>query len=797
MSVVAQFTPLKAPASAAANCLHCGAKALPESDFCCAGCKSVYALLAEEGLLQFYALGGGKDTPARDASPEAIARLDRKWLEPIVAEHEKIAAPHRVDLGIQGMHCSACVWLLEALFKRSGTGGTISVSPTEGLVTLYVTGEFPLVAFVDAVERCGYLFGSPSESKPKAADPILWRMGVCIALAMNAMILSLSFYTGLREGPTFRIFHAVEFGLACISVLVGGPVFFKSAWRALRQGALHLDVPIALGIVLAFTSSAINYARGRGGASYFDTLATFIALMLVGRFLQERVLAANRARVLSDNGLERILVRRREGDQAKLVPCTEVAAGDKLMLAARDVAVVDVRLLEGRARFSLDWIRGESDPVVYEAGDVVPAGACAAEDHALEVEALSAFSASPLPRLLRRSHDPTTEAARQSGFWSVLARYYVRTVLSLAVVAFFSWLFFTGDLDRALNVVTALLIVTCPCAFGIAVPLAYDLTQSRLRAEGFLIRSGRLLDRLVSVSDVVCDKTGTLTEGTLVWNNASAANDLAGRDRAALARLALASNHPKSQAVARGFEGQAVPADAASLVTREVVGKGVEGKLGDDVYRLGSPRFACPSANTSSTDLSFSRNGELLLVCEMAEKLRPDAATELHALKDAGLRTWILSGDTPEKALAVGKVCGIGAERTFGDVTPDDKAAFFRSRPDMRALFLGDGLNDGLAAQEAFCVGTPALDRPFMASRADFYVVTPGLAPIRKAFAWAKRLRRVVRRTFGIALAYNVVTVGLAAAGLMSPLVCAIIMPVSSLSTVLSTTFSLRANKEI
>lgn len=794
MSVAAPFTPLtRAPAR---ECLHCGAEPLPGSAFCCAGCEAVHELLAEEGLLQFYALGGGKNAPARDASPEVLARVDRKWLEPILQEHEKLSSPHRIDLGVQGLHCSACVWLFETLFKRMRAGGTITVSPTEGLVTLFVTREFPLVAFIDAIERCGYLFGAPTASEHTPSDPIVWRMGVSIALAMNAMILSLSFYTGLKEGPTFRIFHAVEFAIACVSVLVGGPVFFRSAWNALRQRVLHLDVPIALGILLAFASSTLNYVRDRGGASYFDTLATFIALMLVGRFLQERVLASNRARVLSDSGLERILVRRHDGARTNLVPCTDVREGDRLVLAARDVAVVDVRLVGERARFSLDWIRGESDPVVYEQGDIVPAGACAAEDHTLEVEALTAFAESPLPRLLRRSHDPTSESARRSGFWSTLAHYYVRAVLALGAVTFFAWMVATGDFDRSLNVVAAMLIVTCPCAFGIAAPLAYDLTQSRLRAEGFLIRSGRLLDRLVSVTDVVCDKTGTLTEGRLVWRNADVARGLPRRDQQALRSLALASSHPKSEAIARVFSQlDGVEAGPGGKV-REVVGKGVEGTFGDDVYRLGAGTWACAEGAQPTSDPYFSRNGEPILVCEMAEQLRPDAAKELRGLADAGLRTWILSGDAQEKASLVAKECGIAAERTIGNATPDDKASFFRERPNMRALFLGDGLNDGLAAQEAYCVGTPALDRPFMASRADFYVVTPGLAPIRKAFTWAKRLRRVVRRTFAVALAYNVITVSLAAAGLMSPLACAIIMPLSSLSTVLTTTFSLRKKKE-
>ena len=323
------------------TCLHCR---LPlatgcTSDFCCRGCEAVHALLEGAGLSRYYELGGGEGHPVAPAS------VDHKWLEPIAA---RLAAQPpgltRVTLDVQGLHCSACVWLLDEIFRRAPSSAGILVNPAVGSVELTIGPDFPLTRYVSDIEAFGYRFGPPLKANAdrSTSSDLLWRMGLCIAIAMNTMIFGFALYCGLAEGRVFRLFHALDFLLSLVSVLVGGTVFFRSAWQALRRRVLHLDLPIALGILLAFSSSTYTYVTRGGTTSYFDTINVFIALMLVGRFLQERVLAKNRAYLLASEGAEGLYTRRVDGPDVKLVRCMEVAEGDVLLIGHQDLVPVEI-----------------------------------------------------------------------------------------------------------------------------------------------------------------------------------------------------------------------------------------------------------------------------------------------------------------------------------------------------------------------------------------------------------------------------------------------------------------------
>lgn len=771
------------------QCLHCGS-AIPGAaragDFCCSGCEAVYTFLEKSGLEGYYDLRGEAGVPAIAAGDVADAHADRKWLEPIAGALVAKKTLARIELDVQGVHCSACVWLISELFGRANGGASIVVNPAAGRVDLTVDPSFDLRGFVETIERLGYRFGPPTDRSAKTDDDLVWRMGVCIAIAMNTMIFGVAFYCGLAGGPVYRLFQALSFGLSTVSVLVGGPVFFKSAWRALRSRALHLDLPIALGILLAYASSAHAYFARGGVTSFFDTIDVFIALMLVGRFLQERVVAKNRASILASSGAERLLTRRIDAKGAvALVRCVDVATGDRLLVARGDLVPVD-STTSTDASFSLDWISGESTPRTFHAGATVPAGAFSCGESAVIVTAESPFATSSLASLLRTTRTRDADAARATPFWSHLARVYVIAVLALAAIAFAGWMIATGDVLRALDVVTAVLIVTCPCAFGIATPLAYELAQAGLRRAGLFVRSAAFLDRAAVVRTVVFDKTGTLTTGALVVANTAALDALSKGDLSALFDMAARSAHPKSHAIVKAI-GALASLDPNARVT-EKAGRGLELVRGRHRYRLGSRAW---TRAIGEGDVTFTRDGVLVASFVTTEELRPDAAAELHALTKGGIEAWILSGDSTPRVERIAAKCGVPAARAIGEQRPEDKARFVVSIDHGDVLFLGDGINDALASDVATCSGTPAIDRPFMAARTDFYVVAPGLRPIRLAIAVAKKLARVVKTNLAIAVLYNVVTVGLALAGRMSPLACAVLMPLASLTTVLATTFAL------
>jgi Cu2+-exporting ATPase len=757
--------------------------------FCCTGCEAVYGLLHAEHLDGYYDLRGPRGVPVADRRAE---RRDAKWLEALVARVEQEQGAHaRVILDVQGLHCVACVWLLEKVFERVGGGDRIVVNPSVGRVELLVRPGFDLQRFVSDVEQYGYLFGPPLKGARAASSDLLWRMGLCAAIAMNSMIFAIAIYAGLDRGPLHTLFTTLNFGLGSLAVAVGGTVFFRSAWRATRAGVLHLDLPIALGIALAFAGSVHGYLVHRGGTAYFDTLDVFIAVMLLGRWLQERVIERNRAWLLASDGTEGLLARRVREGRAEIVRCGELQEHDLLLVAPGDLVPVDAVLAHASASFSLDWINGESRPRSYAAGDTVPAGAFLVDAEAQLLRAASSFEGSPLRELLRAPAGAEA-GARSSAWWQRLTKIYVASVLLVAAAGFLGWWTTTGDLSRALGVATSLLIVTCPCAFGIATPLAYEMVQSALRRRGLFIRRASFLDRARDVRHVVFDKTGTLSTGALALANPEVLDGLTQNARQALTDMVARSSHPKSSALREAL-GSAGEIDSTARVA-EHPGHGLETVSGGRRWRLGDPSWACSSGGRAPDlrfDVALSDDGRWVAGFRTTERLRKDAAREVRGLVDDGYDVSLLSGDAQGRVVAAAAACGITPDRAFGGRDPHAKARFLEEHDAAHTLFVGDGVNDTLALDHALVSGTPAVDRPFVPARADFFFVTPGLAPIRLALRSSRVLAQVVRFDLAIALVYNALTVGWALAGRMSPLACAVLMPSSSLTTIAATVAAL------
>jgi len=769
--------------------LHCGLPvgAGTPGDFCCSGCAAVYDLLRGEGLDRYYDLRGARGVPVADAR---AGRRDSKWLE-LLEERVRASEGHaRLTLDVQGLHCVGCVWLIDELFARVSGAGRIEVNPALGRVDMVIRTDFDLRGFVASVERFGYLFGPPVKAEGGASRDLLWRMGICAAVAMNSMIFAIPLYAGLASGSIFRLFTGLNFGLAAIAVAVGGPVFFRSAWRALRQRMLHLDLPIALGIALAFAGSVHSYLTHGSRSAYFDTLDIFITLMLLGRWLQERAVERNRAWLLASDGTEGLLTRRIRQGRVELVRCAEIAGGDGLLVAPGDLVPVEARLAGTAATFSLDWIVGESRPRLYRRGELVPAGAFAAGDEAAVLQATTPFAGSPLRELLRTPEREGPDGARMSVWFQRLARIYVVGVLAVAAGGFAAWWLATRDLSRAMSVTTAVLIVTCPCAFGIAAPLAYEMVQAGLRRAGLFVRRASFLDRAREVRRVVFDKTGTLTTGTLALANPDSLNTLSADERRALYDLVARSGHPKSAAVRLALDADGLRLDEAARV-QEQPGRGVQLVRDGKTWRLGEPAWVGRHAGDEDADLAFGVDGRAILALPTTEQLRPDASREVGALARDGYEVWILSGDAQSRVDSAALASGVELARAVGEQSPHDKARFLDRVDRDDTLFVGDGVNDALALDHAHVAGTPAVDRPYVPARADFFFVTPGLAPVRLALRSARALAQVVRFDLAIALVYNALAIGLALAGRMSPLLCAVLMPASSLTTIAATVVAL------
>jgi Cu2+-exporting ATPase len=752
--------------AAVTSCGHCGQTTTDGNQFCCLGCETVAALLRERGLTRYYALGGRTKVPASAPTPR-----DHLWLAPLLARLRS-GTTRQVVLDVQGLRCAACTWLLEETFRRMAGGRRILVDPGVGRIELHAEADFDLAGYVAEVERFGYVLGPPNKVPDREGDALLSRAGVAIAVAMNVMTFALAEYLGLSSGPLLAALRLLSVILAGVAVLVAAPPFLRGALDSLSRGVLSLDVPISLGILLASAAALHGYLT-TGEPRFADTLSVFVALMLVGRVIERRALGRARRQLLDVGDVPALFVRRIEDGAIRVVPASLLAAGDELVIAPGEVVPVDGTLLDEAAEISLDWISGESRPEPRMRAEIVPAGAFVQSRTGARLRALGAFDDSPLLALLRRA----PEGDGGTRFWDRVARLWAALVLAASAATLLGWGLLAGDWEGGMAATTAVLVVTCPCGIGIANPLAHELARATLRRVGLFVRTARALDRAADVESVVFDKTGTLTTGALRVAHAEAGPRSPSEHELAIAlALASGSSHPKAEAVRRHLDAR-TPRRADVRAT-ELVGRGVEGWSGGRRYAL----------ERSGEDTAFTVDGAPLLVFTFTEDLRADAVREVARLRDAGLAVSILSGDAPDRVLELGARLGVPAERCVGGASPEDKAAWLRARASERALFVGDGLNDTLAASAAFLSGTPAIDRPFLPSRTDFHFTAGGggggLSPIRELLSVGRRLRSVTRRNLGFAFAYNAVAIAIAASGAMHPWLAALLMPLSSLAVI-------------
>jgi Cu2+-exporting ATPase len=737
------------------------------------------------------------------------------WLESILGAAEARAEGPgssedelgSAQLDVQGVHCAGCVWLLNETFRRRPGAVAITVNPTLGQVQLsWRRRQFDVAGWVRAVEAFGYQFGPARKRTSRRGADLTLRLGICAALAVNGMLFSISFYFGLlpdAEG-VFRLFTWLSFALASAIVVIGGWPFFRTASASVRSGVLHLDVPIALGILLVYGSSILQMRSARGDIAYFDTLNTFIVLMLVGRWLQERVLERNRRFLLEDDGAEGLTARRIAGAGLETIPVAAIREGDRLLVAPGDLVPVDARLLDERAVVSTDWITGEATPRQIAAGERIGAGAFNAGRSAVALEAASDFADSPLIRLLRQPPPRPASRTERGSLWGRLARTWVVVVLALATTGFLVWL--PRGFDAALNVAVALLVVTCPCAIGIAIPLAYELVLARLRRGGFFVRDADLLDRLLHVRKVLFDKTGTLTLGRLELADPGALAGLSETARDVAYNLAVRSVHPVSVCLASAL-ARAACYDAAARV-EEVAGQGVEWRRADGRWRLGRADWAVELATAAGGEpldgvdgatpadwvgslapaaglaagAVLGRDGVAVARLELREILKADARRQVQDLVATGREVWLLSGDEPTRLAVVARSLGVPPERALGGLTPEQKAAAVERIDRRDTLYLGDGVNDSLAFERAYAAGTPAIDRPVLPGKSDFFLVGEGLGPVAQALAAARELRGVVGLLVALSWTYNVAVVALALAGKMAPVLAAVLMPASTLT---------------
>ncbi len=775
------------------RCRHCGSLS-HEADFCCAGCAYVHGLIHEQGLAAYYQI---KEQITVPADPSLLQPRDYAWLASAQGEAEAAAANHRyapeITLGVQGVSCAGCIWLIEKLFQQQPGAGRIDLNAQTGQLRMrWTRGEFDAPAFARRLQQFNYLLGpagSLAADEPESRA-LVRRIGLCTAFTMNVMLFTLPAYFGMARTAVYaHLFSTLSLGFATLSLLAGGGYFLSRAVRALRARVLHLDLPIALGIVGAYAGSFFGWIAGREEFVYFDFVSTFILLMLVGRWAQIVAIERNQRRLLRHQPAPPRLRVFGPAGRSTLVAPSQLGAGQKFAVGMGQTVPVEAKLETAVAAFSLAWINGESEPRIFRAGQRVPSGAQNIGCAEIRLTATQDWGDSLLAVLLR----PADRTGGRDRFLERVIQGYLIAIIGIALFSGLGWWLATRDALRAGAVVTAVLVVSCPCALGLAFPLADEIATIALRRRGVFVRATDFWPRLGQVRRLVFDKTGTLTLETPVLQNPAALAALDPEARAALYALVQDNPHPVSRCLHESLlaAGQVVSCLTPSAAGRreellETVGVGVA--LGP--WSLGQAGWQDDGPAGAATVLAHA--GREIARFRFSDTARSDAKPELAALKARGLELAILSGDQPDKVAKLAVELGLAASTAHGGLTPQAKADWLDGHAAEGALMLGDGANDSLAFDHALCRGTPVIHRGLLAAKADFYYLGRGIAGIRALFEVNDARRRTQAWLLGFMIVYNLLAVGLSVAGAMHPLLAAILMPLSSLATLALTGWGMR-----
>lgn len=803
MSIDALQAGAAAPAQVLVPCSHCGLD-VPrglvdesrERQFCCTGCETAFGILHTHGLAAYYGFAERREGPVRGSG-----RSYEEFDHPAFAELYVKSLPGgraRTELYLEGIHCASCVWLVERVpLLQSG----VLRSELDVRRALAVVEWDPSAVSLSAVARTLDALGYPphpfrgvarADMRRREDRAMLVRIGIAGAIAINVMLTSLALYAGEVNGMEARFeqfFRWMTFAITVPAFIWPGRVFFSGAWAALRTRTLHMDLPIAIALAAGLVRGAINTITGTGPI-YFDGLALLIFALLVGRFLQQRGqrLATDSAELL--HAIAPDTARIVEQDRLREVPASALLPGMILDVRAGESFAADGVLLDGRTTVNAALLTGESRPTRVETGGNVYAGTLNVEAP-VRVRVEQAGEQSRIARLLQQVEQSAARRAPIVLTANRLAGVFTAVVLVAAAAIFVvkSQL----NLPHALDDAIALLIVTCPCALALATPLAITVAVGRAAGNGMLIKGGDALELLAKPGILVLDKTGTLTEGrtTLVtWHGPDWVREL-------VLSLEAGSSHPLADGFRRAWPEVAVhPVQHAE----HVVGGGLTGVVNGHRVHVGSPRFVqqttqgaasphamhWPELAPTLTPVHVAVDGVLVAVAGLGDKVRSDALPSLQRLRASGWRTLMLSGDSPDVATAVGQSLGFDASVVTGGASPEDKLRVVEQlKTEGTVVMVGDGVNDAAAIAAAHVgVGVHGGAEACL-STADVYLTQPGLTALVGLHEGARNTLRVIRRNIALSIGYNLVGASLAMAGILSPLIAAVLMPLSSITVVL------------
>lgn len=704
-----------------------------------------------------------------------------------------------IDLAVEGVSCAGCMAKIERGLSALPDVTLARVNLTDRRVALeWKQGTLDPAKFIDRLAELGYKaypFEKASAEATEAEESrfLLRCLGVAAFATMNVMMLSVPVWSGnvsdmLPEQRDF--FHWLSAVIALPAVAYAGQPFFRSAWRALKSGNVNMDVPICIGVILALGMSLVETFHHAEHA-YFDAAIMLLTFLLVGRYLDQnmrrrtRAVAGNLAALKAETATKFI-----GADEISEVPVAAIRAGDLVLLRPGERCAVDGVVVEGRSEIDQSLITGETLYVPAEQGTAVYAGSLNISG-TLRVRVSAAAEGTLLAEITRLLDNALQARSRYMRLADRASRLYAPVVHATAALTVLGWVLAGASWHDAIVTGIAVLIITCPCALGLAIPTVQTVASGAMFKSGVLLNAGDAIERLAEAEHVIFDKTGTLTLPELEVVNAA---DIPADVFALAGQLALSSHHPVAAAVA-----QAAKARSPLMGAVEEPGQGVRAVVDGVEIRLGRPAFcgaealAVQNANLDpeASVVAFRRGSDTFLF-SVRQGLRPNAAKIVAGLQRRGIKVEILSGDREAAVAAAAKALGIDEWRA--SVTPADKIERIEElkRAGVKVMMVGDGMNDAPSLAAAHVSMSPISAAHLSQATADLVFLGRPLAPVLAAVDYARKALHLMRQNLWLAVGYNVLAVPLAISGLVTPLIAAAAMSGSSILVMLN---ALRARK--
>ncbi len=778
-------------------CYHCGLK-MSESEtvwfdgkpFCCNGCKTVYEILNQNKLSKYYTINEtpGIKTDQIDAEiKQKYAYLDQPDIEKQLLEFDD-GTTKVVNFYIPNIHCSSCIWVLENLDKLNENISHSEVNfPTKNVRITFKAGKISLRQIVEILASIAYppliSLDDLNKDKKKSSKKLLYQLAIAGFAFGNIMLMALPEYIqnqGYWIEKFAPLFRWMMLGLSVPVVLYSARDYFESAIKGLQQKIVNVDILIALGITVLFLRSTYEVITNTG-TGYFDSLTGLVFFLLLGKYFQ-RITYDYLSFERDYKSYFPIAVTKIDGDAESIVEIKDITAGDRILIRNEEIIPVDGILMKNDALIDYSFVTGESLPVKKQVGDKLLAGGKQKGGY-IELEAITDVDNSYLTKLWSREAFKDATKANIKSLTDKISQYFTFVILSIALVAGLYW-WYTGSFSIAIWVVTAVLIVACPCALALSAPFAFGNILRKFGYKSFYLKNANVIEALSKIDTIVFDKTGTLTKQDK-YKITYEGDALTPEQKSIIKTMVKASNHPLSRLIYEYL----YQAETIILETvEEITGKGIQAKKGNDTYKLGSASFVQAADEGTSTQVFVSKNDQVIGKFSFEANYR-EGLKDLFEQLQSHYDLYILSGDNDAEKPVLEKLLPLGVTYYFNQ-TVHDKMDFIQNlqHQGRQVMMIGDGLNDAGALQQADAGIALSEDTNVFTPSSDGILKANRLVQLPLFLKVTKQTKQIIYASFIIAFFYNIIGLGFAVTNHLTPIVAAILMPISSISIVIFVT---------